>query len=130
MIRRHVWGWFFKLPWIRQFDGFCLTPWDIVLRPGFENDRSLIAHEYNHCYWWRIHKLTFPLSYVLYGYKRNPFEYLADHGIPHSSVLFRLYGAPDNKGITVSDVRLFPIKAFPKMTREHLEELGSHPDAR
>jgi hypothetical protein len=124
-VRHHVWGWFFKLPWVRQFDGFCLTPWDIVLRPGFENDRSLIAHEYNHCYWWRIHKLTFPLSYVLYGYKRNPFEYLADHGIPHSSVLFRLYGAPSNKGITT-----FPIRAFPKMTREHLEELGSHPDAR
>jgi len=72
----HVWGWFFKLPWVRQFDGFCLTPWNIVLRPGCEKDAALIRHEMAHCRQWRQHPLM-PLSYVLYGYKNNPFEILA-----------------------------------------------------
>lgn len=74
--RVHVWGWFFKLPILRRFEGFTLTPWDIVLKPEAQHDKALLRHELHHIYMWRRHWL-FPLSYLLYGYKENPFELLA-----------------------------------------------------
>ena len=91
MVRRHYWSWFFHLPILCRFDGFCLTPYDIVIRPSCKNNKTLIGHELNHVYWWRIHWFTFPLSYVLYGYKNNPFERLANEGIPWRGTLERLY---------------------------------------
>ena len=95
MVRRHYWSWFFRLPYLRRFDGFCLTPYDIVIRPEYADDKVLLAHELCHVYWWRIHPITFPLSYLIYGYKRNPFESLAEHQIPHKSYLFKVYGGID-----------------------------------
>jgi len=64
----------FKLPRLRRFDGF--TVWNtIFLRepPGVAPD-DLVCHELCHVWQMQHRPLAMPLSYLVAGYERNPFE--------------------------------------------------------
>ena len=66
--------WLFRLPWFRRFDGY--TMWDLILlrRPLAEVSQELVTHELCHVWQMQHHPLRMPLSYVLRGYDRNPYE--------------------------------------------------------
>ena len=66
--------WLFRLPWFRRFDGY--TMWDLILlrRPLAEVSLELVTHELCHVWQMQHHPLRMPLSYVLRGYDRNPYE--------------------------------------------------------
>jgi hypothetical protein len=72
-------GWLFRLPWFRRFDGY--TMWNLILlrsRKLMTNDR-LICHELCHVWQMAHHPVRMPLSYVRFGYARNPYEEEARH---------------------------------------------------
>jgi len=64
----------FRLPWFRRFDGYA-AHWTILLRSRelLEHD-DLLVHELCHVWQMQHHPLRMPLSYVLLGYERNPYE--------------------------------------------------------
>jgi hypothetical protein len=66
--------WLFALPWFRRFDGY--TMWDLILlrRPLAEVSQELVTHELCHVWQMQHHPVRMPLSYVLRGYARNPYE--------------------------------------------------------
>ena len=66
--------WLFRLPWFRRFDGY--TMWDLILlrRPLAEVSQELVTHELCHVWQMQHHPVRMPLSYVLRGYDRNPYE--------------------------------------------------------
>jgi hypothetical protein len=64
--------WFFRLPWLRRFDGFALHRAILVRAPDPPDD--LVVHELCHVWQMQHHPLAMPLSYVRWGYARNPYE--------------------------------------------------------
>lgn len=64
--------WFFRLPWLRRFDGFALH-WTILLRDADPPD-DLVVHELCHVWQMQHRPLAMPLSYVRSGYTNNPYE--------------------------------------------------------
>jgi hypothetical protein len=64
--------WFFRLPWLRRFDGFALHG-TILVRDADPPD-DLVVHELCHVWQMQHHPLAMPLSYVLRGYTNNPYE--------------------------------------------------------
>jgi hypothetical protein len=66
--------WLFRLPWFRRFDGY--TMWDLVLlrSPLGETGDDLVCHELCHVWQMQHHPLRMPLSYLVRGYARNPYE--------------------------------------------------------
>ena len=66
--------WFFRLPWLRRFDGYALH-WTILLRSRRHlADDGLVAHELCHVWQMQHHPVRMPLSYLVVGYDDNPFE--------------------------------------------------------
>ena len=67
-------GWLFRLPWFRRFDGY--TMWNLILlrSAALESDHELICHELCHVWQMQHHPLRMPLSYLRFGYARNPYE--------------------------------------------------------
>jgi hypothetical protein len=67
-------GWLFRLPWFRRFDGY--TMWNLILlrSPELTTDDELIRHELCHVWQLQHHPLRMPLSYLRFGYARNPYE--------------------------------------------------------
>jgi hypothetical protein len=67
-------GWLFRLPWFRRFDGY--TMWNLILlrRPELAGDERLVCHELCHVWQMQHHPLLMPLSYLRFGYARNPYE--------------------------------------------------------
>jgi hypothetical protein len=67
-------GWVFRLPWFRRFDGY--TMWNLILLRSAElaRDEVLVCHELCHVWQMQHHPLLMPLSYVRFGYSRNPYE--------------------------------------------------------
>jgi len=64
----------FRLPWFRRFDGYSAW-WTILLRSrALLDDESLVAHELCHVWQMQHHPVRMPLSYLLVGYTRNPYE--------------------------------------------------------
>jgi hypothetical protein len=64
----------FRLPWFRRFDGYS-AHWTIVLRSrAFLADGDLVAHELCHVWQMQHHPVRMPLSYLVIGYERNPYE--------------------------------------------------------
>ena len=65
---------FFRLPWLRPFDGY--AAWNVILlrHPPSESSDDLVTHEL--CHVWQLQHRPFamPLSYLLHGYTWNPFE--------------------------------------------------------
>jgi hypothetical protein len=67
-------GWLFRLPWFRRFDGYAV--WNIILLRSAElgTDDALICHELCHVWQMQHRPLRMPLSYLRFGYARNPYE--------------------------------------------------------
>jgi hypothetical protein len=73
-VRIWIVPWLFRLPWFRRFDGYSAW-WTILLRSrGLLADETLVAHELCHVWQMQHHPLRMPLSYLLVGYARNPYE--------------------------------------------------------
>lgn len=64
--------WFFRLPYLRRFDGYAL-PSRILLRSAGVSD-DLVTHELCHIWQLQHRPLALVLSYPLAGYWDNPFE--------------------------------------------------------
>jgi hypothetical protein len=67
-------SWVFRLPWFRRFDGY--TMWNLILLRSQElgTDDELICHELCHVWQMQHRPLRMPLSYLRFGYARNPYE--------------------------------------------------------
>jgi hypothetical protein len=67
-------GWLFRLPWFRRFDAYAM--WNLILlrSPELCESEDLICHELCHVWQMQHHPLRMPLSYLLLGYARNPYE--------------------------------------------------------
>ena len=67
--------WLFRLPWFRRFDGYTMWDWIFLRRPlGAGTSEELLWHELCHVWQMQHHPVRMPLSYVLQGYARNPYE--------------------------------------------------------
>jgi hypothetical protein len=66
--------WLFRLPWFRRFDGY--TAWNLILLRAARliDDDDLICHELCHVWQMQHHPIGMPLSYLRFGYARNPYE--------------------------------------------------------
>jgi hypothetical protein len=64
--------WLFRLPWFRRFDGYALH-FAILLRNSAASD-DLVTHELCHVWQMQHRPLWMPLSYLLTGYRANPYE--------------------------------------------------------
>jgi hypothetical protein len=75
----------FRLPWFRRFDGYS-AHWTVVLRSrAFLADRDLVTHELCHVWQMQHHPVRMPLSYLLVGYARNPYELEARRAVAETS---------------------------------------------
>jgi hypothetical protein len=65
----------FRLPWFRGFDGYATHRVIFLRRPvaGDEQD-DLVTHELCHVWQMQHRPLGMPLSYLIRGYARNPYE--------------------------------------------------------
>ncbi|HYX87219.1 MAG TPA: hypothetical protein VE777_19795 [Gaiellales bacterium] len=65
----------FRLPWLRRFDGYATHRVILLRRPvdGREQD-DLVTHELCHVWQMQHRPLAMPLSYLVAGYDRNPYE--------------------------------------------------------
>jgi hypothetical protein len=77
-------SWLFGLPWFRRFDGY--TMWDLILLRSWHlvYDEDLICHELCHVWQMQHRPLRMPLSYLRFGYARNPYEAEARHATARS----------------------------------------------
>jgi hypothetical protein len=64
--------WFFRLPWIRRFDGYALHG-TILVREA-EPPEDLVVHELCHVWQMQHRPLAMPLSYLRFGYVNNAYE--------------------------------------------------------
>ena len=76
--------WLFSLPWFRRFDGY--TMWNLILvrSPELAGDEDLVCHELCHVWQMQHHPLRMPLSYLVRGYARNPYELEARQAVERS----------------------------------------------
>ena len=65
--------WFFRLPWLRRFDGYATHRVILVRARVLIDDGDLVAHELCHVWQMQHRPLRMPLSY-LRGYAGNRFE--------------------------------------------------------
>jgi hypothetical protein len=66
--------WLFRLPWFRRFDGYAAHRTILLRSRAFLGDAGLVTHELCHVWQMQHHPLRMPLSYLLIGYERNPYE--------------------------------------------------------
>jgi hypothetical protein len=64
----------FRLPWFRRFDGYAVHATILLRSRDLLADERLLAHELCHVWQMQHHPVRMPLSYVLHGYGRSPFE--------------------------------------------------------
>ena len=64
--------WFFRLPRMGRFQGYATHRVILLRRPDASDD--LITHELCHVWQMQHHPIRMPLSYLLTGYARNPYE--------------------------------------------------------
>jgi len=64
--------WFFRLPWLRRFDGYALHGTILVRDPDPTDD--LVVHELCHVWQMQHRPVAMPLSYLRLGYANNPYE--------------------------------------------------------
>jgi hypothetical protein len=74
-VRVAVWPAFFRLPWLRRFDGYATHRLILLRSPVRAREQDdLITHELCHVWQMQHHPLRMPLSYAWQGYDRNAFE--------------------------------------------------------
>jgi hypothetical protein len=67
--------WLFRAPWFRRFDGYALHGVILLRRPpGPGASDELVTHELCHVWQLQHHPIRMPLSYLVTGYARNPYE--------------------------------------------------------
>jgi len=71
-VRILVWPWFFRLPYLRRFDGY--AGWNTILLRLPLGDEDLLTHELCHVWQMQHRPLAMPLSYLRTGYDRSPYE--------------------------------------------------------
>jgi hypothetical protein len=71
-VRVVVAPWFFRLPFLRRYHGYCLIRTILVRQADASDD--LIAHELTHVWQQQHHPLRMPLSYLRHRYRSNPYE--------------------------------------------------------
>jgi hypothetical protein len=71
-VRLLVVPWVFRLPWFRRFEGYALHG-TILIRTASASE-DLVTHELCHVWQMQHRPLAMPLSYLLTGYARNPYE--------------------------------------------------------
>ncbi len=71
-LRLHVAPWFFRLPWLRRFDGYAFYGL-IVLRSDAASE-DLVTHELCHIWQLQHRPIRMPLSYLRTGYAANGYE--------------------------------------------------------
>jgi len=76
--------WFFRLPWLRRFDGYA-THRVILLRSDTASD-DLITHELCHVWQMQHRPLRMPLSYLRTGYEANGYERQARAAVAATSI--------------------------------------------
>jgi hypothetical protein len=64
--------WFFRLPWLRRFDGYALHGTILVREPDPPED--LVVHELCHVWQMQHRPIAMPLSYLRSGYWNNAYE--------------------------------------------------------
>ena len=65
----------FRLPWFRSFDGYATHLAIFLRRPVVDDEQDdLVTHELCHVWQMQHRPLAMPLSYLLRGYARNPYE--------------------------------------------------------
>jgi hypothetical protein len=72
-VRVFVTPWLFRLPWFARFDGYALHG-TILLRAEPALDDDLLVHELCHVWQMQHRPVAMPLSYLVTGYDRNPYE--------------------------------------------------------
>ena len=65
--------WFFRLPWLRRFDGYATHRVILVRTRAHADDGDLVTHELCHVWQMQHRPLRMPLSY-LRGYAGNRYE--------------------------------------------------------
>jgi hypothetical protein len=86
-VRVSVTPWLFRLPWFGRFDGYTMWDWIFLRRPlGAGTSEDLLCHELCHVWQMQHHPVRMPLSYVLRGYARNPYELEARRAASASTV--------------------------------------------
>ena len=65
---------FFVLPFLRRFQGYATHRRIIVRQPLELCSEELLTHELCHVWQMQHQPIRMPLSYVLHGYRNNPFE--------------------------------------------------------
>jgi hypothetical protein len=84
-VRVLVAPWLFRLPWFRRFDGYS-AHWTILLRHTLApDDDDLLTHELCHVWQMQHRPLAMPLSYLVRGYARNPYELEARRAVEATS---------------------------------------------
>lgn len=73
-VRLFVAPWFFRLPYVRRFDGY--AAWELILlrAPLDRVSGDLVTHELCHVWQMQHRPLRMPLSYLVRGYRDNPYE--------------------------------------------------------
>ncbi len=64
--------WFFRLPFLRRYDGYCLIR-TILLRSPHASD-DLVTHELCHVWQMQHHPIRFAVTWALSSYAENPYE--------------------------------------------------------
>ena len=65
----------FRLPGFRRFDGYATHRVIVLRRPVAADEQDdLVTHELCHVWQMQHRPLAMPLSYLLRGYTRNPYE--------------------------------------------------------
>ena len=73
-VRIAVTPWLFRVPWFRRFDGYA-THFVLFFRDEtLAENEDLVTHELCHAWQMQHHPLRMPLSYLVRGYARNPYE--------------------------------------------------------
>jgi hypothetical protein len=66
--------WLFRLPWFRRFDAYATHVAILVRSREHAADGELLTHELCHVWQMQHRPLRMPLSYLVAGYARNPYE--------------------------------------------------------
>ena len=85
-VRILVAPWLFRLPWFRRFDGYSAHRTILLRSPALLDDGDLLTHELCHVWQMQHRPLRMPLSYLVAGYERNPYELEARHAVGATAV--------------------------------------------
>ena len=82
-----VWPLLFRLPWFRRFDGYSAWYSIFFRSEATAADEDLVTHELCHVWQMQHRPVAMPLSYVVRGYVRNPYESEADGAVDRTRVV-------------------------------------------